>query len=100
MCLHLKGLPHDLHLQSPHSSQPVGFHEAIKRWSCGHAGQLFIIHTIKAFGALTFATVMTTRQFVSILLSCALFAHPLALGQWYAPAASMHPCASLTRPAR
>ena len=48
------------------------------------AGQLFIIHTIKAFGALTFATVMTTRQFVSILLSCALFAHPLTLGQWCA----------------
>lgn len=39
-------------------------------------------HTIKTFGALLFATVMTTRQFISILLSCILFAHPLTGGQW------------------
>ena len=45
-------------------------------------GQLFISHTIKTYGALLFATVMTTRQFISILLSCILFAHPLSLGQW------------------
>lgn len=45
-------------------------------------GQLFISHTIKTFGALLFATVMTTRQFISILLSCLLFAHPLSAGQW------------------
>ena len=45
-------------------------------------GQLFISHTIKTYGALIFATVMTTRQFISILLSCILFAHPLSLGQW------------------
>lgn len=43
--------------------------------------QLFISHTIKTFGALLFATVMTTRQFLSILLSCFLFLHPLSLGQ-------------------
>lgn len=45
-------------------------------------GQLFISHTIRTYGALLFATVMTTRQFLSILLSCILFAHPLSLGQW------------------
>eukprot|EP00210_Caulerpa_lentillifera_P001006 g969.t1 len=45
-------------------------------------GQLFIYHTIKAYGALLFATVMTTRQFLSILLSCILFAHPLSGPQW------------------
>lgn len=45
-------------------------------------GQLFISHTIKTYGALIFATVMTTRQFISILLSCILFAHPLTGGQW------------------
>ncbi|GMH35667.1 hypothetical protein BSKO_03535 [Bryopsis sp. KO-2023] len=45
-------------------------------------GQLFIYHTIKAYGPLLFATVMTTRQFMSILLSCILFVHPLSLGQW------------------
>mmetsp|Transcript_23879 Transcript_23879/g.66228 ORF Transcript_23879/g.66228 Transcript_23879/m.66228 type:complete len:348 (-) Transcript_23879:260-1303(-) len=45
-------------------------------------GQLFISYTIRCYGALLFATVMTTRQFLSILLSCALFMHPLSLGQW------------------
>ncbi len=45
-------------------------------------GQLFISHTIRTYGALIFATVMTTRQFISILLSCIIFAHPLSLGQW------------------
>jgi solute carrier family 35 (adenosine 3'-phospho 5'-phosphosulfate transporter), member B2 len=46
------------------------------------AGQLFITHTIRSYGALLFATVMTTRQFLSVLLSCLLFRHPLAPGQW------------------
>lgn len=45
-------------------------------------GQLYISHTIKTYGALLFATVMTTRQFLSILLSCILFAHPLSAWQW------------------
>lgn len=45
-------------------------------------GQIFILITIKEFGALLFATIMTTRQFISILLSCILFMHPLSLGQW------------------
>ena len=46
------------------------------------AGQLLIVHTIRSFGALVFATIMTTRQFVSVLASCIIFAHPLSLGQW------------------
>jgi len=45
-------------------------------------GQFFISYTIKNFGALVFATIMTTRQFLSILLSTILFLHPLSLGQW------------------
>ena len=45
-------------------------------------GQLFILTTIKEFGALVFATVMTSRQFLSILLSCLLFMHPLTGPQW------------------
>lgn len=43
--------------------------------------QLFIFHTIKNFGALLFATVMTTRQFMSILLSCFIYGHLLSTGQ-------------------
>lgn len=46
------------------------------------AVQFFVSHTIKVYGALVFATVMTTRQWLSILLSCAVFMHPLSLGQW------------------
>ncbi|GAB2214712.1 hypothetical protein Droror1_Dr00019074 [Drosera rotundifolia] len=46
------------------------------------AGQFFISYTIRTFGALTFATIMTTRQLVSILLSCLWFSHPLSSAQW------------------
>ncbi|GAB4824358.1 UDP-galactose/UDP-glucose transporter 5B [Ancistrocladus abbreviatus] len=44
--------------------------------------QFFISYTIRTFGALTFATIMTTRQLVSILLSCLWFSHPLSSAQW------------------
>ncbi|KAL5581085.1 hypothetical protein UlMin_013527 [Ulmus minor] len=43
--------------------------------------QFFISYTIRTFGALTFATIMTTRQLVSIMLSCIWFAHPLSWEQ-------------------
>ncbi|CAN6459654.1 unnamed protein product [Victoria cruziana] len=43
--------------------------------------QFFISYTIRTFGALTFATIMTTRQLVSILLSCIWFGHPLSWEQ-------------------
>jgi hypothetical protein len=45
-------------------------------------GSLVISHTIKTFGALIFATIMTTRQFLSILLSSFVFGSPLSGGQW------------------
>jgi adenosine 3'-phospho 5'-phosphosulfate transporter B2 len=45
-------------------------------------GQLCILYTIREFGALLFATIMTTRQLLSILLSCLLFLHPLTWQQW------------------
>ncbi|KAF3453815.1 hypothetical protein FNV43_RR04256 [Rhamnella rubrinervis] len=46
------------------------------------ASQFFISYTIRTFGALTFATIMTTRQLVSIMLSCIWFQHPLSWEQW------------------
>ncbi|EXC35070.1 UDP-galactose/UDP-glucose transporter 5B [Morus notabilis] len=46
------------------------------------ASQFFISYTIRTFGALTFATIMTTRQLASILLSCMWFSHPLSWEQW------------------
>lgn len=56
-------------------------HVDLKRVSAV-AGQLFILHTIKTFGALIFAAVMTTRQFLSILVSSVLFNNRLSEGQW------------------
>jgi adenosine 3'-phospho 5'-phosphosulfate transporter B2 len=41
-------------------------------------GQLFIFYTIKQFGAIVFTIMMTTRQMLSMLLSCLIFAHPMA----------------------
>jgi len=46
------------------------------------AVQLVISFTIKRFGAVVFATVMTTRQFFSVLLSSVVFWTPLTSGQW------------------
>eukprot|EP01090_Pellita_catalonica_P001784 TRINITY_DN11518_c0_g1_i1.p1 TRINITY_DN11518_c0_g1~~TRINITY_DN11518_c0_g1_i1.p1 ORF type:complete len:353 (-),score=28.56 TRINITY_DN11518_c0_g1_i1:68-1051(-) len=53
---------------------------------CSLAGRTVIYYTIKTFGALIFSTIMTTRQFVAILLSCAIFLHPLSTYQWLATA--------------
>lgn len=64
------------------SSHPSAFSYIMCLSMAATVGQLFIYHTIKAYGALLFATVMTTRQFLSILLSCLLFQHPLSWGQW------------------
>lgn len=44
--------------------------------------QFFISYTIRTFGALVFATIMTTRQLVSIMLSCVFFGHPPTAPQW------------------
>jgi len=49
-------------------------------------GQLVILITIKEFGALFFATVMTVRQVISIILSCLIYFHPLTYGQWLSSA--------------
>jgi adenosine 3'-phospho 5'-phosphosulfate transporter B2 len=49
---------------------------------CAVFGQMIIYTTIKEFGALVFSTIMTTRQFLNILLSCIIYLHPLSMGQW------------------
>lgn len=49
---------------------------------CSSLGQLIIYQTIKEFGALLYSTVMTTRQFVGILLSALVFGHALSGAQW------------------
>lgn len=45
-------------------------------------GQIVILFTIRTFGALMFSTIMTIRQFLSLLLSSVFFLHPLSIGQW------------------
>jgi len=49
---------------------------------CAVLGQIMIYTTIREFGALIFSALMTTRQFLNILLSCIIYLHPLTAGQW------------------
>ena len=50
---------------------------------CSAVGQLFIFYTIKQFGPLAFATIQTVRQFLSVVLSIVLFAHPVNPGMCF-----------------
>lgn len=45
-------------------------------------GQLFIFYTVKELGPVVFTIMMTTRQIVSLFLSCLLFSHPMQLLGW------------------
>lgn len=58
-----------------------GLHFSVDELSCPST-QVIISYTIKSYGALAFATVMTTRQFFSILVSSIVFWTPLMKGQW------------------
>ncbi len=44
---------------------------------CSAVGQLFIFYTIASFGPLIFTLIMTTRQAISILISCLVYSHVL-----------------------
>lgn len=46
------------------------------------SGQIAIGYTIKTFGALLYATIMTIRQFLSVFISNIVFAHGMSLMQW------------------
>ena len=46
---------------------------------CSAVGQLFIFHTISSYGPVVFTIIMTCRQVVSVVLSCIMFHHALAL---------------------
>ncbi len=45
---------------------------------CSAVGQLFIFHTIAEFGPIVFTLIMTTRQALSIILSCIVYQHLLS----------------------
>merc|ERR1719474_270473 len=44
---------------------------------CSAIGQLFIFYTINKFGAVIFATAMTSRNIFSVLISIFLYNHPI-----------------------
>jgi len=46
---------------------------------CSAIGQLFIFYTIATFGPLVFTLIMTTRQALSIILSCIIYGHVLSI---------------------
>lgn len=46
------------------------------------SGQFAITYTIKEFGALLYATIMTIRQFLSVFVSNLIFRHGMTLMQW------------------
>lgn len=46
--------------------------------------QYFVSYTIKTYGALNFATLMTARQFLSVIASSVIFKHQFSAGQWCA----------------
>lgn len=45
-------------------------------------GQIIIYYTIKEFGPVIFTIMMTTRQIISLVISCVAFSHSLTLAGW------------------
>lgn len=50
------------------------------------SGQFAITYTIKEFGALIYATIMTIRQFLSVFVSNLVFRHGMTIMQWFGAA--------------
>uniref|UniRef100_A0A7S3LD08 Uncharacterized protein n=1 Tax=Amphora coffeiformis TaxID=265554 RepID=A0A7S3LD08_9STRA len=50
---------------------------------CSTIGQLFIFYTIRNFGAVVFAFIMTTRILLSIALSCVLYGHKVSASGFF-----------------
>jgi len=44
---------------------------------CSTVGQLFIFYTVKSFGAVVFAIIMSVRILFSTILSCVVYSHPI-----------------------
>lgn len=45
---------------------------------CSTVGQLFIFYTVKSFGAVVFAVIMSLRILFSTILSCIVYSHPIS----------------------
>lgn len=60
---------------------PRFFFDSIALSFAAMFGQMMLYYTIHKFGALVYATIMTTRQTISITLSCIVYFHPLSVYQ-------------------
>jgi len=60
---------------------PSFFMQSLGLSLCAVFGVMVIYTTVKEFGALIFATIMTTRQLLNIVFSCIIYANPITLGQ-------------------
>ena len=63
-------------------SRPALLRDVLVLASASAAGQVVIYHTISEYGALSYSTIMTVRQFCSLLISQYLFARSFSVGQW------------------
>ena len=63
-------------------SRPALLRDVLVLASASAAGQVVIYHTISEYGALSYSTIMTVRQFCSLLISQYLFARSFSIGQW------------------
>lgn len=61
----------------PHKKLPLGPRPTHLAVSVFVWKQLFIFYTIKIFGPVVFAIIMSTRILVSIAVSCFLYDHPI-----------------------
>ena len=61
---------------------PAAFADCVALSLASTCGQLCILYTIREFGAVLFATIMTTRQVLSILLSNAIYARAMTSRRW------------------
>jgi adenosine 3'-phospho 5'-phosphosulfate transporter B2 len=59
------------------AAHPVCLWHALLMSLSAAVGQLFIFHTISSFGAVSFASIMTARQLLSLALSLTAFEHPV-----------------------
>ena len=70
------GLPQSLQFASAH---PDFIRDALVMSAFSACGQLFIFHTIAVFGPVAFASIMTLRQLLSLVLSLVVFGHPIGM---------------------
>ena len=62
---------------------PSIFADVVLLSATSTAAQFSIAYTVKCYGAVTLASIMTFRQFISVVISCYLFGAALNIIQWF-----------------